>query len=45
MFLDDFLMYYKSNVEHLEQFLRVVFEVLKTNQLNSKRNKCEFDVF
>ncbi len=36
MFLDDFLMYYKSKVKHLEQILRVVFKVLKTNQLTPR---------
>ncbi len=43
VFMDDSLVYSKSKTKHLE-YLRTIFEVLKTNQLYAKMNKCEFGV-
>ncbi len=43
VFMDDNLVYSKSKTEHLEH-LRTIFEVLNTNQLYAKMNKCEFVV-
>jgi hypothetical protein len=41
VFLDDILMYSKSEEEH-EQHLRMVLQVLREHQLYAKLNKCLF---
>jgi hypothetical protein len=41
--MDDSLVYSKSKTKHLEH-LRTIFEVLNTDQLYAKMNKCEFGV-
>jgi hypothetical protein len=41
VFLDDILVYSKSEEEH-EQHLRMVLQVLKEHQLYAKLNKCSF---
>jgi hypothetical protein len=41
VFLDDILMYSKSEEEH-EQHLRMVLQVLREHQLYAKLNKCSF---
>ena len=41
VFIDDILVYYKSKEEH-EGHLRMVLEVLRTEQLYAKFSKCEF---
>ena len=41
VFIDDILIYSKSNVEHVEH-LRIVLQTLRTNQLYAKLSKCEF---
>ena len=41
VFIDDILVYLKSEEEHAEH-LRIVLRVLKENQLCAKFSKCEF---
>jgi hypothetical protein len=41
VFLDDILVYSKSEEEH-EHHLRMVFQVLRENQMYAKLNKCSF---
>ena len=41
VFIDDILMYSKTEEEHKEH-LRLVLQVLKSNQLYAKFSKCEF---
>ena len=41
VFIDDILMYSKSNEDHAEH-LRTSLQLLKDNQLYAKLNKCEF---
>jgi len=41
VFIDDILVYSKSEKEHVEH-LRIVLRVLKENQLCAKLSKCEF---
>ena len=41
VFIDDILVYSKSEEEHKEH-LRIVFQTLKKNQLYAKFSKCEF---
>jgi hypothetical protein len=41
VFIDDILVYYKTEEEH-EEHLRLVLEKLKANQLYDKFSKCEF---
>jgi hypothetical protein len=41
VFLDDILIYSKSEVEH-EQCLRMVLQVLREHQLYAKLSKCSF---
>jgi hypothetical protein len=41
VFLDDILVYSKSKEEH-ENHLRMVFQVLRENQLHAKLIKCSF---
>ena len=41
VFLDDILVYSKSEAEH-EQHLRVVLQILREHQLYAKFSKCEF---
>jgi hypothetical protein len=41
VFIDNFLIYSKSDSEH-EEHLRLVLEKLRDNQLYAKYNKCEF---
>jgi hypothetical protein len=41
VFIDDILIYYKTEEEHVEH-LRLVLEKLRANQLFAKLNKCKF---
>jgi hypothetical protein len=41
VFLDDIIIYYKSEEEH-EHHLRMVFQVLREHQLYAKLSKCSF---
>src|SRR5262249_4365709 len=41
VFIDDILVYYKSQVEH-EEHLAIMLQTLKDNQLYAKLSKCEF---
>ena len=41
VFLDDILIYSRSEEEHLEH-LRLVFELLRAHKLYAKESKCEF---
>jgi hypothetical protein len=41
VFLDDILVYSRTEEEH-EQYLRMVFQVLREHQLYSKLRKCSF---
>jgi hypothetical protein len=41
LFLDDILIYYKSEEEH-EKHLRMVLQVLREHQFYSKLSKCSF---
>ena len=41
VFLDDILVYSRSKEEHFEH-LRLVFDLLRANQLYAKESKCEF---
>jgi hypothetical protein len=41
VFIDDILIYYKSDSDH-EEHLRLVLQKLRDNQLYTKYNKCEF---
>jgi hypothetical protein len=41
VFIDDILVYSETEEEH-EEHLRLVLEKLRTNQLYTKFNKCEF---
>jgi hypothetical protein len=41
VFVDDILIYSKTEVEH-EEHLRLVLEKLRANQLYAKFSKCEF---
>ena len=41
IFIDDILVYSKMEEEH-EEHLRLVLQVLKSNQLYAKFSKCEF---
>ena len=41
VFIDDILVYSKSNKEH-EEHLRIVLSILRNKQLYAKFNKCEF---
>ncbi|KAL4038168.1 hypothetical protein IC575_001775 [Cucumis melo] len=41
VFIDDILIYSKTEVEH-EEHLRMVLETLRTNKLYAKFSKCEF---
>lgn len=41
VFFDDILVYSKNKEEHIEH-LKVVFEILRSNKLFMKLNKCEF---
>ena len=41
VFLDDILIYSRSKEEHLEH-LRLVFNLLRANQLYAKESKCDF---
>ena len=41
VFIDDILIYSKSEAEHKEH-LRIVFQTLKENHLYAKFRKCEF---
>ena len=41
VFVDDFLIYSQSEVEH-EDHLRIVLQLLRDHQLYAKFNKCEF---
>ena len=41
MFIDDILVYSKSNEEH-EGHLRMILEILRAKQLYAKFSKCEF---
>jgi hypothetical protein len=41
VFIDDILIYSKTEVEH-EEHLRLVLEKLRANQLYAKFSKCEF---
>jgi hypothetical protein len=42
IFLDDILVYSNLEEEH-EQYLRMVLQVLRENQLYAKLRKCSFD--
>ena len=41
VFIDDILVYLKNEGDHMDHS-RVVFQVLKENQLFAKHSKCEF---
>ena len=41
VFVDDILIYSKSEVEH-EDHLRIVLQLLRDHQFYAKFNKCEF---
>jgi len=41
VFLDDILVYSKSEEEH-EEHLRITLQILRENQLYAKLNKCSF---
>ncbi|KAL4039223.1 hypothetical protein IC575_002872 [Cucumis melo] len=41
VFIDDILIYYKTEAEH-EEHLRIVLETLRDNKLYAKFSKCEF---
>jgi hypothetical protein len=41
IFIDDILVYSKSEVEH-EKHLRLVFQRLREHKLYAKLSKCEF---
>lgn len=41
VFIDDMLVYSKTEVEH-EQYLRIVLQILREKQLYGKLSKCEF---
>ena len=41
VFIDDILVYFKSEVEH-EEHLNKVLTLLRTHQLYAKFTKCEF---
>ena len=41
VFIDDILVYFKSEDEHMN-YLRVVLQILKEHQIFAKYNKCEF---
>jgi hypothetical protein len=41
VFIDDILIYSKSEAEH-EEHLRIVLQILREQQLYAKFNKCEF---
>jgi len=42
VYLDDILVYFNSEEEHLEH-LRIVFDTLRKHSLYAKLNKCVFD--
>ncbi|GKD47105.1 putative reverse transcriptase domain-containing protein [Tanacetum coccineum] len=42
VFIDDILIYSKTREEHVEQFLRLVLELLRKEKLYAKFSKCEF---
>jgi hypothetical protein len=42
VFLDDIIIYYKSEEEH-ENHLRMVLQILREHQLYAKLSKCSFD--
>lgn len=41
VFIDDILIYYRSDNKHIEH-LRIVLQVLKDQQILGKFSKCEF---
>ena len=41
VFVDDILIYFRSEVEH-EDYLRIVLQLLRDHQLYAKFSKCEF---
>ena len=42
VFIDDILVYSKSQEEHEEQHLRIVLQILREGKLFAKLKKCEF---